>query len=848
MSAAERWIGKEIGEYRITEHISDGGMASVFRAEHKLLGNLAAVKILNPVLSTDPEIRERFLQEARIQIALQHTNIVRVLNAYSTDEYSALVLELVEGQSLDKVLKRRGKLSVDEALTIFKQVLDAVGHAHEMGVIHRDLKPSNIIVCADGTAKVTDFGIAKVLGDTKLTRTGTSMGSPDYMSPEQVLGKKDIDHRTDIYSLGATLYEMLTGRPPFVIENGGTSDSDFLVKQAHVQQTPEDPRNYQADIGDRLSGIVLSALSKLPSERMPSCTRFAELLFDREVKSAGKKISSPRVSKHSSEGYPKRKSILLSAITLLFATALLFIIPRSGFLLSHLKCGLGNASSCETLGDLYYEGQGVRSNWFTARSYYEKACKDKQYKSCFYLGEMYRRGEGGKTDDTTSSSLFKTACDEGNVGIACNSLADGYLKSRVFTDQFEIDVRERFRLVEKGCELQDVYSCLNLAHLYQMGFHGAAPNKERAEQLRSQSARLVVDNCMSYRYCGALPVQFKGESDRLNGELRAKLQESCDSGKIHSCVRFAEKPEQKKPSCEKGSLSACVQFAFTVRDITEKAILFKSNCESGDPIGCKEYGEMLLSGKGVAKDEDRGKKLLLDSCDSGNHVGCNSLALFLYDRAKSYSDHEMVRHLLGRGCSERGCALLAKMEINGIGGATLESSGIKRLADSCLLYDEKNYTECKDWFEISSNLCSRGSSEACTSLSDYWFYKVRSRARQLSAHADADQNRAKARSRQLAIFEKECALKNADSCIGAAALSRWRFSNNEKKAAYFAFESCRQGSKKGCAFFWALHSKIDENRSRRELSRMCSVGYRSSCMCIEESNNCDLTYGFDKWR
>jgi len=260
--------------YTILREIGEGGMGKVYLAENVSIGQQVAIKILDPVLARNSELRERFNQEARIQVALQHKNIVRVLNAQTDNDYTLMILEYVEGVSLDRVIKRRKTLAVDDALRIFEQVLSAVGYAHEKGVVHRDIKPSNILVSADGTAKVTDFGIAKVLGDTKLTRTGTSMGSPDYMSPEQVLGKKDIDHRTDIYSLGATLYEMLTGRPPFISEDGESSDSDFLIKTAHVQQVPDKPSAINPLLSEDVSAVILRALSKPPEARFQTCNEF----------------------------------------------------------------------------------------------------------------------------------------------------------------------------------------------------------------------------------------------------------------------------------------------------------------------------------------------------------------------------------------------------------------------------------------------------------------------------------------------------------------------------------------------------------------------------------------------
>jgi serine/threonine protein kinase len=270
----DRFIGTNLLGYIVVEKIGEGGMGKVYLAENESIGQKVAVKVLDPLLARSEELRERFTQEARIQVSLQHQNIVRVLSAQITGDLCFLILEHIEGQSLDKVLARRGKLPVDEAVQIMRQVLDAVGYAHSRGIVHRDIKPANILVCADGTAKVTDFGIAKVLGDARLTRTGTSMGSPAYMSPEQVLGKKDADHRTDIYSLGAMLFEIITGRPPFVIEETAVSDSDYLIKTAHVQSTPTSPATLVPGLPNGIATTILKALEKSPQSRFESCAEF----------------------------------------------------------------------------------------------------------------------------------------------------------------------------------------------------------------------------------------------------------------------------------------------------------------------------------------------------------------------------------------------------------------------------------------------------------------------------------------------------------------------------------------------------------------------------------------------
>ncbi len=193
--------GTTIGEYILERKLGEGGMGAVYFGRHRGLDQEVAIKVLNPIIATNHELKERFLQEAKIQVSLRHPNIVMVHTAITTGPHMALIMEYVDGTSLEKVLERRGTLPVADAVHIIKQVLSALEHAHSKGVIHRDIKPSNIMIHADGTARVMDFGIAKVLGGAKLTQTGTTMGSAHYMSPEQVLGRKDIDHHTDIYSL-----------------------------------------------------------------------------------------------------------------------------------------------------------------------------------------------------------------------------------------------------------------------------------------------------------------------------------------------------------------------------------------------------------------------------------------------------------------------------------------------------------------------------------------------------------------------------------------------------------------------------------------------------------------------
>jgi serine/threonine protein kinase len=203
-------IGKQIGKYTITRLIGEGGMASVYEGEHEALGTKAAIKILNPILSSNKQIRERFKNEARIMASLDHPNITRVLDFEENDSFLAIAMELLTGEDLSDRIKKMGKLPEEEIKYIFDQILLAFQYAHELGIVHRDIKPSNIFVLSNGSVKILDFGIAKLLSQgNEMTHTGTQIGTPIYMSPEQVKADKSIDHRSDIYSLGITLFYAL---------------------------------------------------------------------------------------------------------------------------------------------------------------------------------------------------------------------------------------------------------------------------------------------------------------------------------------------------------------------------------------------------------------------------------------------------------------------------------------------------------------------------------------------------------------------------------------------------------------------------------------------------------------
>jgi tRNA A-37 threonylcarbamoyl transferase component Bud32 len=252
------------GRYVLGELIATGGMAAVWRARDEVLARTVAVKILREDLAVDSDFPKRFQREAVAAARLTHPNIVSVYDTGIDDEVSFIVMEHSDGRNLQEVMSDRGPVEPEEAASLVEPVLGALAYAHQNGVVHRDIKPANILVADDGRVKVTDFGIAKAaFTGTDLTTTGKALGTVRYLSPEQVQGS-EVDARSDLYSLGIVLYELLTGRVPFKAE------SDMAVALMRLNQDPIPPRDFRGGIPRELEALVLKALARRPQDRFQS--------------------------------------------------------------------------------------------------------------------------------------------------------------------------------------------------------------------------------------------------------------------------------------------------------------------------------------------------------------------------------------------------------------------------------------------------------------------------------------------------------------------------------------------------------------------------------------------------
>jgi serine/threonine protein kinase/cytochrome c-type biogenesis protein CcmH/NrfG len=256
-------IGQTISHYKILEKIGEGGMGVVYRAEDTKLGRAVAIKLLSQHLGGDAEVKKRFVHEAKAASALDHLNICTIYEIDETkDDRIFMVMAFYEGRTVKELLAE-GPLDIARAVDIAIGVSRGLERAHERGIMHRDIKPANIMVTSDGIVKIMDFGIAKLAGEATITRTGSSIGTIAYMSPEQASGGA-IDHRTDIWSLGVLLYEMLTGRRSF------GSDYDQAAIYAILNEEPKPPSALRRDVPVDLERVVLKAMAKSPAERFQS--------------------------------------------------------------------------------------------------------------------------------------------------------------------------------------------------------------------------------------------------------------------------------------------------------------------------------------------------------------------------------------------------------------------------------------------------------------------------------------------------------------------------------------------------------------------------------------------------
>jgi tRNA A-37 threonylcarbamoyl transferase component Bud32 len=282
--------GENVGAYRIIGQLGQGGMATVYRAYHPLLDRYVAIKMMHQAFLEDPTFHARFEREAQIVARLEHPNIIPIYDYSFHQEQPYLVMKFVEGKTLKGTLVD-GALTLEQVITMITAVASALSYAHERGVLHRDIKPSNVVIANDGTPYLTDFGLARIAERGESTMSGDMvLGTPHYMSPEQAMGKKDLDNRTDIYSLGVVLYELVVGRVPF------SADTPYAIIHDHIYSPLPLPSVVNPDIPPRVEQVLLKALSKEAEARYGTANELANAFKQAIGDSGMKDLNANRAS------------------------------------------------------------------------------------------------------------------------------------------------------------------------------------------------------------------------------------------------------------------------------------------------------------------------------------------------------------------------------------------------------------------------------------------------------------------------------------------------------------------------------------------------------------------------
>ena len=266
--------GQRLEEYIVEAEVGRGGMGRVYRAVHQQIGQVVALKMLLPQFFDEARQMKRFLNEAKVLVHLQHPNLVPLLGFPTYEGRPLIVMPFIEGETLEKLLARQGRLTMERAVELCCQVCEGLACVHDHGVMHRDLKPANILIReTDGQALLTDFGIARAIGSERLTMTGMVVGTAEYLSPEQASGSSRDDLRGDVYSVGILLYEMLTGQVPFRHANA----AQVLMKQ--VSSPPPPPRLILPELPSAMEQVILRALAKDPDDRFQTVREFRDAVL-----------------------------------------------------------------------------------------------------------------------------------------------------------------------------------------------------------------------------------------------------------------------------------------------------------------------------------------------------------------------------------------------------------------------------------------------------------------------------------------------------------------------------------------------------------------------------------------
>jgi serine/threonine-protein kinase len=628
-----------LDKYEVTRVLGKGGMGIVLAARHLELNELVALKFLLPSLRDKPEISTRLVQEARTGIRIKNAHVARVYDVGTVEGVPFMVMEHLTGHDLSAVIRERGQLPIVESADLLLQACEAVNEGHALGIVHRDLKPANLFVTTelDGTpfVKVLDFGISKstATSDVSVTASTAIMGSPLYMSPEQIMSAKSVDHRSDVWSLGVILYEMLTGTPPF------KGDAFPAVCAAILRGSYTSPSDPRPDIPAALEQMLSEAMAIDRETRLPSVEAFAARLMPFGTDAA--RVSYSRIRRFASRTQvpserpleptdsvtpppldggvgrtPPGRVTARTAKSLAetkprphrwrWMTALGVLVAAAGFavVLPHFR-QTRHATSSDSAGDA-----SVAACASGATAECEAACAANLPGTCQALAQALEKGVGATKDLPRAASIYQKACDGGSPA-ACNSLGALY----ALGDGVSKDAAKAVALYTRGCNEGSATSCVNLGAMHFEG--NGVPKNE------SLGARFFLRGCEAGEPMGCFNVSV------AYGEGRGVPMDPVQS------------------------------FMFAGRA-----------CTMGAPAGCARTARASIAGEGVTKDVKAGLAQLDTLCTRHESVGCESLARLYTSGAGSDvpTDPLRVREYAKKACdlgSQRYCGadqLLSKVD------------------------------------------------------------------------------------------------------------------------------------------------------------------------------------------
>lgn len=752
-------------EIVLERELGRGGMGVVWLALHRTLGVHVAVKVLEVAPAVSQEARARFLREARASARVDSVHVVRVSDMGQAPEGEPfLVMEYLRGHDLKDQLQNHGPLSLAQTAIVLDQVCDALDRAHALGIVHRDLKPANIFLVAGSRlfVKVLDFGVAKLDGDMSLTATDALMGTPYYMSPEQFVSPRSVDHRSDLWSLAVVAYACVTGRLPFQGDAVGAialavHSSDFRLPSTLIPSlpgaidawfqralSPDRERRFQS--ARELSAMFSAAVSQQPAAEPTS----APIPTSTAVLSVGPPPAqtiaqaptlpglAQRTTPLSTSTKPPRSTRWLAWTTVMLlvagaasATWLLAIRPRMSGARSSARptavappcvasslpderaleacdalCNAGTASACTILGDRLSTDPQLLDD-ARALTAYRRACDAEDGAACNSAARLVARGRGAPKSRTDAAELYRKGCDHASA-LACSNLAEAHTRGVGVAR----DPARAFALRTRGCDSGVMADCTELAVLHFKG-QGTARDVVRAGALFKQAC-----DGGSLAGCAALAMAHEtgrgATKDHTTAVALAKR--ACAANELQGCAVLAE-----------------IAFVERTPDDDARALAYLvPACEAQDDDACRFLGYKYQVGYGVLRDEARAARLYQTACDLDDMVACHNLGTMYWRGAGVAQDFARAIALLRRACDEggQGCVALGQAYEAGQGvlkdytvaAALYRSACDLYQADGCVLlgslYDTGNGVaqDPTRVVELWQKGCDLGSQIGCDGL------------------------------------------------------------------------------------------------------------------------------------